>query len=116
MLTKKGVDIMPAMYVRDPETGRFVPVGGGGGSAIDDTTPSTVTVYSGKKTQDEIDRLDEQINEQKEAIDEKLDSLNEEIAALKSSGTGGSLSVDENGDATISGSTFAVDENGNAVI
>ena len=31
-------------------------------------------------------------------------------------GGGGSLSVDENGDATISGSSFAVDENGNAVI
>ena len=39
-----------------------------------------------------------------------------EIVAQKVPSGGGSLSVDENGDATISGSTFAVDENGNAVI
>ncbi len=45
----------------------------------------------------------------------KLERLNEEIAKLQQSG-GGGLSVDENGDATISGSTFAVDENGDAVI
>ena len=71
---------MSAMYVRDPETGKFIPVGGGGGSAIDDTTPSTVTVYSSKKTQDEIDRLDEQINEQKEAIDAKGDPTDEQVS------------------------------------
>lgn len=50
-----------------------------------------------------------------EANDAAVAALSEEIAKLQQSG-GGSLSVDKNGDATISGSAFAVDENGNAVI
>ena len=44
-----------------------------------------------------------------------ISKLKEDIAKLQQSGSG-SLSVDENGDATIGGSAFAVDENGDAVI
>ncbi len=81
-----------------PEGAPGAPGSSTGGAAIDDTTPSANTTYSSSK----IDAL---LNEQKEAIEK-----------LEQSGVGGSLSVDENGDATIGGSTFAVDENGNAVI
>lgn len=48
-------------------------------------------------------------------VREGISELKHEIAKLQQSGSG-SLSVDENGDATIGGSAFAVDENGDAVI
>jgi hypothetical protein len=92
-------DIMAVLYFKNPETGAFEPlsIGGGGGSAIDDTTPSTVTVYSGKKTQDEIDRLSEQINEQKEAIDKQGEAIakkanDADLAAVAKSGSYNDLS------------------------
>lgn len=59
----------------------------------------------------DLDRHDQEIVE----LRTEVKTLNEAIENLQQSG-GGSLSVDENGDATISGSTFAVDENGDAVI
>lgn len=85
---------MAVLYFKNPETGAFEPlsIGGGGGSAIDDTTPSTVTVYSSKKTQDEIDRLDEQINEQKEANEAQDEEIakrarDADLAAVAKSGS-----------------------------
>lgn len=59
------------------------------------------------------------IVEESTEIHAAIDALADEVEAMKNSGaggTGGSLSVDDNGDATISGSAFSVDENGNAVI
>ena len=94
-VVQKNPDVLEDILLRlgDLEKG-----GVGGGAEINDTTPSAKTTYSSRK-------IEAELTKQKEAIEK-----------LEQSGVGGSLSVDENGDATISGSKFSVDENGDAVI
>ena len=75
---------MAAILYKNPETGEFEEVStssGGAGTGIDDTMPSTKTTYSSKKTQDEINRLDE-VNA---AQDERLTKL-EQTAPSGTSG------------------------------